>query len=333
MLKNNPFNPCSKTSIEPTRATPKMTPETILPPPGGQRGPSPLLYHLVALVVVVIWGSTFVFTKLLLLSGLTAADIFTIRFIIAYVLLFCFSLTRKPFRLMAASVRDELLMVALGITGGSLYFLTENSSMNYTTTTNTSLIVCMCPLFASALISLFYKTERLRGIQIVGTLMAAVGVVVVVLNGHFVLHLSPLGDTLAFAACLCWAFYSLLMIPAIRRYDTVFITRKIFFYGLLSMIPYYLIWPSHPQLSVLLRPDIIGNLLFLGCVASMICFLVWNWVIRKLGAVIATNYVYFNPVVTVLFAWLILSERITIFFLIGSLLILIGMYLAGKKRV
>lgn len=291
-----------------------------------------LLSHIVALVVVIIWGSTFVFTKLLLLAGLTAAEIFVLRFIIAYLMLLGFALTKKSFRLLSASLKDEVLMLALGIVGGSLYFLTENSAMNYTTTTNTSLIVCMCPLFATALISLFYKSQRLHGIQILGTLMAAVGVVVVVLNGRFVLHLSPLGDTLAFVACLCWAVYSLLMIPATHHYSTLFITRKVFFYGLLSMVPYFLIWPSHPSLQLLLRPDILGNLLFLGCVASMLCFLAWNWVIRQLGAVVATNYVYLNPVVTALFAWLVLSERITVFFVLGSVLILVGMYLISKKR-
>ena len=291
-----------------------------------------LLYHLVAFLVVAVWGVTFVFTKLLLIAGLTAAQIFVLRFIVAYLLLFAYSATRRTFRLFSSSWRDELLMVALGIVGGSLYFLTENSAMIYTTTTNTSLIVCLCPLFAALLIALFYRSQRLHGIQIVGTVLAAVGVVIVVLNGHFVLHLSPLGDTLAFAACLCWAFYSLLMIPASQRYDTVFITRKVFFYGLLSMAPYFLVYPELPPLSVVLRPDILSNLLFLGCVASMLCFLAWNWVIRKLGAVVVTNYVYFNPVTTVLFAWLLLSERITIFFLIGTILILAGMYLCGRKQ-
>ena len=121
-----------------------------------------LLSHIVALVVVIIWGSTFVFTKLLLLAGLTAAEIFVLRFIIAYLMLLGFALTKKSFRLLSASLKDEVLMLALGIVGGSLYFLTENSAMNYTTTTNTSLIVCMCPLFATALISLFYKSQRPR---------------------------------------------------------------------------------------------------------------------------------------------------------------------------
>ena len=194
-----------------------------------------ILYHAVAFVVVAIWGSTFVFTKLLLLGGLTPAQIFVLRFVIAYLMLLVFCLWRG-IRWVSDSWKDELLMVLLGLTGGSLYFLTENSSMIYTTTTNTSLIVCLSPLFAMALIGMFYRSQRLHGIQIVGTLMAALGVIVVVLNGHFVLHLSPLGDTLAFMACLCWAFYSLLMIPANQRYRTLFITRKVFFYGLVFMI-------------------------------------------------------------------------------------------------
>lgn len=291
-----------------------------------------LIYHLVAFMVVAIWGVTFVYTKLLLIAGLTAAQIFVLRFIMAYLLLLVYSLIRKRFRLFASVWQDELLMVALGVTGGSLYFLTENSAMIYTTTTNTSLIVCLCPLIAALLIALFFRSMRLHGIQIVGTVIAAIGVCIVVLNGHFVLHLSPLGDMLAFGACLCWAFYSLLMIPAGQRYDTLFITRKVFFYGLLSMIPYFLIFPDLPSLSVVLRIDVLANLLFLGCVASMLCFLAWNWVIKKLGAVIVTNYVYFNPVTTVIFAWLILAERITIYFLVGTLLILAGMYLCNKVK-
>jgi len=298
-----------------------------------------LLYHIVAFVVVAIWGSTFVFTKLLLLSGLTPAQIFTLRFIIAYVLLLGYSLLAVPrrFHWLCDSWRDELLMLGLGVTGGSLYFLTENSSMNYTTTTNTSLIVSLSPLVATALISIFYKTERLNRVQTLGTMMAALGVAVVVLNGHFVLHLSPLGDSLAFSAAFCWGFYSLLMIPANRKYNTVFITRKVFFYGLLSMIPYYICFPAETWIfdsSVLqfFNTSILLNLLFLGCVASMLCFLAWNWVLKKLGAVTATNYVYFNPVTTIIFAWLILSEQITVYFLIGTVLILMGMYLADKKK-
>ncbi len=296
-----------------------------------------LYYHIVAFVVVAIWGSTFVFTKLLLQSGLTPAQIFTLRFTIAYVLLLCYSLITQHSSLFASSWREELLMVALGITGGSVYFLTENAAMLYTTATNTSLIVCSCPLFAMLLVALVYRhTEWITKMQALGSGVACLGMAIVVLNGHFVLHLSPLGDLLAFAACLCWAVYSLLAKPATERYSSIFVTRKVFFYGLLTIIPYYILKPSETNIfsfSIFnFQLSIILNLLFLSVVASMLCYLLWNWVISKLGAVDATNWVYFNPITTIIFAWWLLHEQITVWFLIGSALILFGMYLADKKQ-
>ena len=162
--------------------------------------------------------------------------------------------------------------------------------------------------------------------------MAVAGVSIVVLNGRFVLHLSPLGDTLALVAPLCWAVYSLLMISANKRYDAVFITRKVFFYGLMTMIPYFIMHPELPPMDVVFRRDVFLNLLFLGSIASMVCFLAWTWVMDKLGAIVATNYVYFNPIVTIIFAWWILNEKITPWFIVGTVLILTGMYLADKKK-
>ena len=287
-----------------------------------------------AFITVAIWGSTFVFTKMLLLNGLSPAQIFTLRFILAYVLLFVFELAtrRQSFRLFSMSWRDELVMLLLGITGGSIYFLTENAAMLYTTATNTSLIVCSCPLFAMLLVALAYRqSERFTRTQVVGSLLACAGMAVVVLNGRFVLHLSPIGDMLAFGACLCWAVYSLLMKSVTERYSTFFITRKVFFYGLLTILPYYLIFPGFPSMEVIMSPNVLWNLLFLSVVASMICFLVWNWVIRQLGAVVATNWVYFNPIITILFAWWLLHEHITVWFLLGSLLIIVGMMLSDRK--
>ena len=275
---------------------------------------------------------------MLLLAGLSPAQIFTLRFIMAYMLLLGYSLLTHNFSLFTSSWRDELLMVALGITGGSLYFLTENAAMLYTTATNTSLIVCSCPLFAMLLFAVVYRhSERISRTQALGSVLACMGMAVVVLNGHFVLHLSPLGDMLAFAACLCWAVYSLLMKPALERYSTLFITRKVFFYGLLTIIPYYIFRPDETwiftsSLFQFFNLSILLNLLFLGVVASTLCYLSWNWVIGKLGAVVATNWVYFNPITTILFAWWLLHEQITVWFILGSALILIGMYLADRHK-
>ena len=297
-----------------------------------------LWYHVVAFVVVAIWGSTFVFTTMLLQAGLSPAQIFTLRFIIAYGLLLAIpprlggdrSQNRRQW--FSHSWRDELTMLLLGVSGGSVYFLAENAAMLYTTATNTSLIVCSCPLFTMLLIALFYRqTERFSKIQLTGSLMACLGMAVVVLNGHFVLHLSPLGDILAFAACLLWAVYTLLMKAVANRYNSLFITRKVFFYGLLTIIPYFL-WVEPFNFAIFpLDASLLLNLLYLGVVASMLCYLVWSWIIKRLGAVEATNWVYVNPVSTILFAWWLLDEQITPWFLLGTLLILVGMYLCDCR--
>ena len=288
-------------------------------------------YHIVAFLTVAVWGTTFVWTKLLIINGLSPAQIFTLRFIIAYVLLTGFSLWRGRHKWLSDNWRDELTMMALGLTGGSMYFLTENESLRFTTATNTSLIVCSCPLFAMLIIALFYTSERFRRLQALGSLLALIGMAAVVLNGHFVLHLSPLGDTLAFSACICWALYTLLMKPVMGRYPAMFITRKVFFYGILTILPYYIFVPDMPSLDVLMRPEVALNLLFLGSVASMLCYLTWSWCMKGLGAVICTNWVYVNPITTIIAAWLILDEQITVYFLIGSILIIAGMYLSSKK--
>lgn len=289
---------------------------------------SNFFYHLVAFITVAIWGTTFVATKVLMLNGLSPAQIFTLRFCIAYVLMLCFN----HHRLFADSWKDEGKMALLGITGGSLYFLSENEAMNFTTTTNTSLIVCSCPLFATLLVRLVYRSSaRINGIQLLGSLLAFMGMIIVVLNGKFVLHLSPVGDALAFTACMCWAIYSLLMKSVSGDYSAAFITRKVFFYGVITILPYYLLIPGMPSIDVFTRPQVIGNLLFLGCLASMICFLTWNWCIAKLGAVKATNWVYFNPITTMIFASWVLGEKITPYFLVGATCILLGMYIADKK--
>ena len=282
-------------------------------------------------MTVAVWGTTFVWTKLLIINGLSPAQIFTLRFIIAYVLLTGFSMWRGRHKWLSDKWRDELTMVALGLTGGSMYFLTENESLRFTTATNTSLIVCSCPLFAMLIIALFYKSERFSKRQALGSLVALAGMAAVVLNGHFVLHLSPLGDTLAFSACLCWALYTLLMKPVMGRYPAMFITRKVFFYGILTILPYYIFVPDMPSWDVLMKPEVAVNLLFLGSVASMLCYLTWSWCMKGLGAVVCTNWVYVNPITTIIAAWLILGEQITVYFLIGSALIIAGMYLSSKK--
>ena len=73
------------------------------------------------------------------------------------------------------------------------------------------------------------------------------------------------------------------------------------------------------------------NLLFLGLVASLACFVAWNLVMSKLGNVTSTNYVYLNPVFTLISAMVFLGERMTPLSAVGSAAILVGVIWAGRR--
>ena len=232
----------------------------------------------------------------------------------------------------ARTWKDELLMAGLGLTGGTVFFLAQNVALGYSTAMNVSLIVCSCPLFTMLLHRIWFRSEPLGKWQIIGTAFSFVGMAAVVLNGQLVLNLSPLGDSLALLACISWAVYSLLLKKANEKYPTTFITRKVFFYGLLTVLPYYAFEPGFPSIETLMQPKILYNLLFLGAIASMLCFWLWTWVMLRLGALQATNYVYVNPVTTIIFAAWILHEEITVYFVVGTALILTGLYLSSRKQ-
>ena len=278
--------------------------------------------RLGAIFVIVVWGSTFVSSKVLLNDGLMPADIFFYRFIMAYVCLLIFC----PKPLFSQSWHDEFIFLGLGLMGGSLYFLTENMALVYSTSSNVSILVTSCPLLTAILLGFFYRSERINRKQFLGSVISFVGMVMIVLNGQLILHLNPMGDTLALGAAFTWAFYSLLMKMVMTRYSTEFITRKVFFYGLLTILPYFwLVSPLNHDITILLQPKILYNLLFLGFLASTVCYLLWNWVLKQLGAVKATNFLYLQSLVTMFVAHLVLGEHITWMAIFGTFILILGL--------
>lgn len=284
-------------------------------------------YHLAALFTVSVWGATFVSTKALIAAGLTPAEIFLMRFALGYLCI----LPLAPRRLRAENRRDEAAFAAAGVCGGSLYFLLENVALEYAPASNVSLLVCTAPVWTALAAGRADRGERMTRRQAAGAALAAAGMALVVLNGRFVLHISPAGDLLALAAALSWMGYSLVIKRLGARYPASFIARKVFFYGMATILPVFAFRPFAATGELLARPVVWANLLFLGVVASGFCYALWNAVMRRLGAVRATNYIFFNPLVTMLTAALCIGERITTPALAGAAMILCGMWHAERR--
>jgi drug/metabolite transporter (DMT)-like permease len=286
-----------------------------------------VLSYALAMFVIFIWSVTFVSTKILL-KYLSPTEILFYRYVIAYFLF----VAASPKMIWPLSFRDEARFALAGLLGVTLYFLCENFALSFSTASNVSLLVATAPMLTGLVSHFLTKNEKITTYFIYGGLLALAGVFLIVFNGHFVLRLNPAGDMLAIMAALSFAFYSIIIRDLNRGvYSAVVITRKTFFYSLLSLIPLLFTPLFEWDPRVLMKKEVFSNLIFLGVFASALCFLLWNRVIWDLGAVKANSLIYLSPPLAMLSAAIVLHERITLFAGGGGLLILLGVYLSQKK--
>ncbi len=281
--------------------------------------------HFGAVLTVTAWGLSVIFTQDLIRNeGLNATEIYIYRFILAYlmVLAVCHE------KLWANSWQDELAFLACGLFGGSIYFITENTALKYAFASNVSLIVTTTPLITILLVGMMNKKSRPKRGVVIGSIIAFLGVACVIFNSSFVIKINPLGDFLALLAAISFAIYSIVL-KRLDNYSVMFISRKTFFYGILTAIP-FLLFEQTPRLcspTVFLRAAVWSRLLFLGIFASMLAFVIWSNAVKRLGAVKASNYLYFVPIVTLIASALLIEERITYVGCVGCVLILGGVWL------
>ena len=298
---------------------------------------------ILAAISIFIWGVTFVCTKYLL-REFSSLEIIFYRFISAYLGLW---LIHPKYEKIA--MRDNLLFALAALTGVVLYQLTENIAIHYTNASNVSVIVSICPLFTAIISQIFLKEKHLSVWFVIGFVISITGVALVCFNGNTALEFNPRGDVLALLSGICWGFYSMIVsILNKRNYSAVAVSRRIFFFSVLIMIPLSLVsWgytSSHSETTSFFfsfdkalnaarfsNPLNWMNLLFLGVVANGICFTIWNKSCQILGTVKVNCALYLIPVVTIIFAFLVLGEKITLLGGVGALITITGLFISEKK--
>ena len=285
--------------------------------------------HLCALLTIIIWGTTFISTKILLVD-FQPVEILFFRFVMGLLAL----LIIYPHRLKTTTKRQELTFALAGICGICLYYLLENSALTYTMASNVGVIISVAPFFTAIMSHLFLKEEgKLRANFFIGFVVAMIGIFLISFNGSK-LEINPVGDLLALLAAFVWACYSILTKKiSSYGYHTILTTRRVFFYGILFMIPTLFMFDFHLELSRFTNPVYLFNIIFLGLGASALCFVSWNLAVKVLGAVKTSIYIYMVPVITVVTSTLILHEQITALSIIGTLLTLAGLFLSERKTM
>ena len=283
--------------------------------------------HISALITILIWGTTFISTKILLTS-FKPVEILFYRFGIGVLVL----LIAYPHRLKGTDKKQELMFMAAGLCGVTLYYLLENIALTYTTASNVGVIISIAPFFTAILANWLLDGEKPKANFFIGFFAAIIGIFLISFNGSAVLQLNPIGDLLAILAAIVWAAYSILSRKISQfGYNTIQTTRRIFCYGLFFMTPVLFSFHFEWGLERFTQPANLFNILFLGLGASALCFVTWNLAVKFLGAVKTSIYIYLVPVITVVTSVIVLSERVTWMSAFGTVLTLAGLFISEKK--
>lgn len=289
------------------------------------------LGHLAAILTICLWGTTFVSTKILL-EAYQPVEILFFRFIMGLAALTL--IYPRPLR--GTTLRQELTFAAAGLCGICLYYLLENIALTYTMASNVGVITSIAPCLTAIVACLFHIGEdAINKRFMAGFVVAVAGIFLISFNGAE-LQLNPTGDVLAALAALAWAFYAVITKGiGSYGYNTIIMTRRIFFYGILFMLPALLFFDCTWSLQPLQEPVYLLNLIFLGLGASAMCFVTWNYAVRVIGAIKTSVYIYMVPVITVITSVIVLDEQITPMSGAGIILTLGGLVISqyrGRRK-
>lgn len=286
-----------------------------------------LLGHLLCIICILIWGTTFISTKYLL-NAYTPVEILFIRFLLGLSALYAVC----PRRFLRATPRQELFMALAGLFGVTWYYLFENIALTHTTASNVGVIVSAAPFFTVLLSHLLKQGDKITPAFFIGFFFAIFGIALITFTDISQLHLNPVGDLLAILAAVFWAVYSIVMKHVnASGHSVLLITRRIFLYGLLFMIPLLFFLPFSPDLRALKEPVYLVNFLYLGIGACAACFALWNYALKVLGTMTASVYIYAVPVITIFASSLLLQEVMTPAAIAGSILTLAGLIISENK--
>ena len=281
------------------------------------------LPHIAALATMLVWGLTFVCTKVLLVY-MGPLEILTARTLLGFVAL-CLV---RPHILRMRERRHELLFAAAGLTGTFGYYLAENTALQFADASFVSVAVSTAPLFTAALGFIVLKEKGFGARFLVGFVLAIAGIALISFQ-EGPAHASALGVVLCLAAALSWAVYSIIVKRlANLGYETIATTKRVFAWGLAFMLVAHLATGEGITLQAYTEPVVWGNLAFLGLLASAGCFVTWGYSVKHLGPTAASAYIYLQAPTTVIWAVILLGEPFTAAIAAGFVLVIAGLALS-----
>jgi drug/metabolite transporter (DMT)-like permease len=292
---------------------------------------SRLLPTLSALFSVVIWGATFVATKIAL-TEVSPATIIWIRFGIGVLILGVTVLARRQFALPDPS--DLAMLALLGFIGVTFHQWLQATGLQTTRASNTAWIVATIPVFTALLGWLFLK-EKMGWMRVGGIAVAALGVLLIVSDGNFASLFTTggfgaIGDLLILISALNWAVYTILSRRELARHPAARMMFYVMLFGwIFTCIWIFGIGPGLSEIPALTFKGWMA-ILALGIFGSGFAYIAWYDALQEIPASQLGVFINIEPLITTVLAAVMINEPITLITLIGGAIIIFGVWLVNR---
>ncbi len=281
------------------------------------------LPHIIAILIMVVWGASYLSIKVVVDEVHPVMAAFY-RFIIAAVILFIALKVKYP---KAKILKEDRWKMALGgFLGVTAYFFLENYSVLYTSASNVSILIASIPVFTLVAQRMIFK-ERFTTNKVLGVILSFGGILLIVLSKDDVSLFSKgtMGDMMALGAALCWVMYNVVISKLKGQYNSLIITTYQIMWGTVFFLPAIFFVPiTMPSTKAIL------NILYLAIFCSFIAYIAYIYVLGKLGATVLTTYINLQPIISIVLAFFILKEKITLVQGLGCLIIVGGVFLVNR---
>jgi drug/metabolite transporter (DMT)-like permease len=280
--------------------------------------------YIALATAAIIWGANTPIMKVTMLY-VPIFSLAFLRFFIASLILLPFVYKNLTFK--KSDWFPLFLCAFLGITILiTLYFL----GLRMTSALNTGIIGGTTPIITLIFAALFLHEKLTKKIML-GAVIGLIGILIIVGKDMFVqgIDISPIGDMLIFLSNIVFAAYITLSKKLSKTYSPLTLTFFIFFIGSLFFLPgVFIDATSNPTWIFNLPPFAYFGILYGILLSGLLAFGLWQFGISKVSETNVGFFLYISPIVTTLIAITFLGEHVTAEFLIGSLLIVIGLLVA-----
>jgi drug/metabolite transporter (DMT)-like permease len=281
--------------------------------------------HFLAIVLMILWGMSYLSIKVVVHEIHPVLSAFY-RFLIASIILFIYLKIRYPEEKVLKE--DKVKMALGGLFGICMYFLFENYAVYFTTASNVAIIISSIPIFTLITHRIIFK-EKINMIKAVGAFFSIIGIGIIIFSKGKVSLFSKgtIGDLMGMGAALCWVTYTVVISKLKGNYRSIVITTYQTIWGCIFLSPSIFIF-KHSIPSV----KAIANLLYLSFFCTCIGYAIYIYCQNKLGATVITTYINLQPIVSIISAKILLNENITPMQILGSTIIITGLFLASKSE-